>query len=97
MGIYLAGCNQDTVVPAAQQFNVLNDAYKRVPVFLQSGETDVVSTMADHRRVMEEIKHAGFRNVRIEYFPGPHDVEPRLLRTALDWFREVAERAAAAR
>jgi predicted esterase len=95
-GIYLAGCNQDTVVPAARLFDVLNDAYRRVPIFLQSGEMDVISTMADHQRVMDEIKGAGFRNVRIEYCPGPHDVAPRLLRTALDWFREVAEKPPAA-
>ncbi|HEX7272026.1 MAG TPA: hypothetical protein VF420_07750 [Casimicrobiaceae bacterium] len=96
-GIYLAGCNLNTVVPAAQQFGVLTDAYRRVPVFLQSGETDVVSTMADHQRVMDEIKHAGFRNVRIEYFSGPHDIEPRLLRTALSWFGELGDRNAVTR
>jgi predicted esterase len=90
IGIYLAGINEDTVASAARQFNVLSEAYRRVPVFLQSGETDEIATMADHRRVADALKHAGFRNVRIEYFPGPHAVEPRLLPKALDWFLEVS-------
>jgi hypothetical protein len=90
IGMYLAGLPQNTVLDAARQLDLLNDRYRRVPVFLQSGETDEIATMADHRRVQDELRRAGFRNVRIEYFPGPHIVNPSPLRTALDWFAEVA-------
>ena len=37
-----------------------------------------------------DLKRAGFRNVRIEHFPGAHDVDPGPLRTALEWFVELA-------
>ncbi len=97
IGIYAAGINEDTIVSAAQHFKVLTDAYKRIPIFLQSGEKDEIATPADHRRVADELRNAGFRNVRVESFPGPHAVEPELLRTALDWFRELGAPAAAAK
>jgi predicted esterase len=90
MGIYVAGINEDTIVPAAQLYKVLSDAYRRIPVFLQSGEKDEISTKADHLKVYDELKRAGFRNIRIEYFPGLHDIDPKSLGTALDWFRELA-------
>lgn len=90
VGIYQAGINQDTVVSAAKQFRVLNDGYRDIPVFLQSGETDEIATPTDHRSVQDVLKRAGFRHIRLESFPGPHVVEARLLRTALDWFSELA-------
>jgi predicted esterase len=93
IGIYLAGINQDTVVSAAQQFKVLDETFRRVPVFLQSGEKDEIATPADHRGVHDELKRAGFRRIRIEYFPGRHVVDAGVFRTALDWFRELAAQA----
>ena len=97
IGIYLAGINQDTIVAAAQDFKVLDETYRRIPIFLQSGEKDEIATPADHRRVRDELKRAGFRHIQVEYFPGPHAVDPRPLRTALGWFRELAEQPAGAR
>jgi predicted esterase len=90
IGIYLAGINQDTLVAAAEQFHVLDAKFRNVPVFLQSGETDEVSTPADHRAVYADLKRAGFRRVRLEYFPGAHEVDPAPLRAALDGFRATA-------
>jgi hypothetical protein len=90
IGVYLAGINQESLVSAAKLFNVFNSAFKRIPVFLQSGTKDEVATPADHQDVATELKQAGFRNVRLESSPGAHDVDPRPLSTALDWFRELA-------
>ncbi len=90
IGIYLAGINQETLVDAARQFDVLNAAFKRTPVFLQTGTLDDVSSPADHQAVASDLRRAGFRNVRVEYFTGAHEVEPRPMRAALEWFRESA-------
>jgi predicted esterase len=90
IGVYLAGCNQDTLAPAARDFDVLDERFRRIPVFLQSGEKDAVATPADHRRVQADLENAGFRRVRVEYFAGAHEVEPALLRQALHWFGEPA-------
>lgn len=90
IGLYLAGINQNTLLDAATQFKVLNTDFKRIPVFLQSGEQDEVATTAEHQDVAAELIRAGFKNVRIVAFPGPHEVEPGPLSTALDWFSELA-------
>jgi len=90
IGIYAAGINRDTIAATARDMGVLDDNYRRVPVFLQSGERDPVSTPEEHRQVQSELDRAGFKHVRVEYFPGRHEVEPALLRSALRWFRELA-------
>jgi predicted esterase len=90
IGIYLAGINADTVISAARDFGVLNESFRRTPVFLQSGRSDGVATPVDHRRIHDQLKRAGFSEVSIEYGAGSHEVDPRSLRTALDWFRKLA-------
>ena len=89
-GIYLAGTNTDTIVAAAQHFNVLNDAFKGVPVFLQSGDKDEIATPGEHRAIHDDLKRAGFKNVRLKFSDAAHEVDPVPLRAALDWFREMA-------
>jgi predicted esterase len=88
-GVYLAGINQDTLVPAAKQFNVLDAKFRNVPVFLQSGMKDEVATPENHRGVSNALQKAGFKRIRIEYFLGGHDLSTAQLRTALDWFRAL--------
>lgn len=90
IGIYLAGINSDTVISAARHFSVLNESFRHTPVFLQSGQKDKVATPVDHRSIHDQLKRAGFREVRIEYGAGSHEVDPPSLRAALDWFRKVA-------
>jgi predicted esterase len=90
IGLYLAGVNEETLVPAATMFKVL-DTFRRIPVFLQAGEKDEIAKAADHRDLAEGLKQAGFRNVYLEYVPGAHDVDPAPLHTALDWFRDFGK------
>jgi predicted esterase len=97
IGVYQAGIGQDTLVEASVLFDVVNAAFKRVPVFILAGERDQVVPRVNQEDVVATLKRAGFRNVRIEYFPGAHEVNPAPLRAALDWFRELAALPAAAR
>jgi len=90
IGIYLAGINQETLVAAAQTFNVLDAKFKNVPVFLQAGRQDEIATQDQHRAIFADLKRAGFRRVQIAYFPGTHEVDPGPLRDALDWFRTMS-------
>jgi len=90
IGVYLAGINRDTIVEAARQFHVLDENFRRTPIFLQSGEKDEVAMPGDHRGVYEELQRAGFRHLRIEHVAGAHAVDAGPLRGALDWFRETA-------
>ena len=97
IGIYLAGINQETLVPAATQFGVMNTAFKRIPVFLQVGEKDDVATPADHQDVVSDLRSAGFKNVRLTSFPGSHEADPGPLKSALAWFQEFAALPATAK
>jgi predicted esterase len=97
IGLYLAGINQDTLVPAAQTFNVMNAAFRRIPIYLQSAENDEVATPDAHREVASQLADMGFKNVRIEVFPGGHQVEPLPLKSALQWFRQFAAAPAGAK
>jgi hypothetical protein len=63
------------------------------PFSCNQGEKDEIATPADHRGVHDELKREGFRRIRVENFRGPHVVEDGPLRTALDWFRELAVEA----
>jgi predicted esterase len=85
-GIYLAGINEDTIVSAARDLDVLDARFKRTPVFVQSGYDDTMATPVQHMDVADRLKRAGFANVRVEHFAGGHVVEPALFGTALDWF-----------
>ena len=95
IGMYLAGINQDTVVDAATQFKVLDTNFKRIPVFLQAGESDEVATLSEHQGIAADLARAGFRNVRIVSFEGVHEVEPGPMVAALKWFRELEASPAA--
>ncbi len=96
-GIYLAGINTDAVMSSARHFNVLDANFKRTPIFLQYGDSDGVATPSDHWNLHDELKRAGFRNLRIESVRAAHDVDPTPLRKALDWFRELAALPATAK
>ncbi len=90
IGLYLAGINASTLQSAAQSFKVVNDKFKRTPIFLQVGASDKISTPAEHAAVSVELNRLGFKNVRLEAFPGGHEVDPRPFRVALEWFRQFA-------
>lgn len=90
IGLYLAGVNEETLVDAATHFGVLDDAFRGIPVFLQSAQEDAVATPDDHRAIASKLRRAGFTQVRLESHPGTHTVVPMPMRSALDWFRERA-------
>ncbi len=90
VGVYQAGINEDTLLTASAQFGALDDRFRHVPVFLQSGHRDEIATPMDHRAIAAKLKKAGFDRVRIVSFDGAHQVDAAPLADALDWFRSVA-------
>lgn len=92
IGVFQAGINYETVARCAAEQRVLDAEYRRMPVFLLAGTRDEIATLAEHRQLQRELKVAGFKNVRLEQFEGPHAVDPRPLTGALRWFRELAEK-----
>ena len=89
VGVFFAGISQDVMVAAARQFDVLDDDFKRLPIFLSAGDRDNVATPSDHRAVYTELGRAGFLRVKLEFFHGVHEPSVAALRQALEWFRET--------
>lgn len=85
-GLYLAGINEEVVVDAAQRLQVLDDAYRAVPVLLQAGRDDDVAPPERHRVALSALNDAGFRAVRLELVDGPHAPNAAALPDALAWF-----------
>lgn len=85
-GLYLSGVNEEVVLDAAQRLQVLDDAYRAVPVLLQAGRDDDVAPPERHRVVLAALNDAGFRAVRLELVDGPHAPDATALPAALAWF-----------
>lgn len=88
-GVYLAGINQDPLLPAAEQLGVLDDAFRGMPVFLQSGTGDRVATPTQHRRIQAGLANAGFTRLKLATVERGHEVDATPLPEALAWFAEV--------
>lgn len=97
IGVYAAGINEETVASAARRVGVLNTAYRQLPIFLQGGDFDRVSTPAQHRAVQQALRDEGFTRVRLEFVARRHEVDPQWLPVALEWFSRLAQEAAAER
>ena len=92
IGVFQAGINQETVAKAGQEFKALDGNYRKIPVFLLGGRQDQIAAPGEIRDVETELCRAGFKQVQLEFFDGPHAINPAPLRRALDWFRELAGR-----
>lgn len=88
-GIYLAGCNEDTVTEAARHFGVIDAGFRRVGIFLHAGAADTVATAQDQRRILAALERAGFENLRTLTTTGGHEVDPGALGEALEWFAKL--------
>lgn len=90
-GAYLAGINANTVGEAVQKFGLARDeAFHRLPIFLQGGLKDRVATPAQHEGIADELRRDGFGSIRLEFVPGPHAVDASLLAGALRWFASLS-------
>lgn len=61
---------------------------RRVPIFMSVGETDTIATAEMTEGSRQAVEREGFRKVRMEKFPGGHELHHPHLLAALDWFLE---------
>jgi len=90
IGVFQGGINKETVALAGRRLNVLNEAYRRIPIYLQGGTKDEIATPEAHRAVAAALKRSGFVHVRLEFNEARHAIDARQLQHALAWFSELA-------
>lgn len=91
IGIFLTGINEDRLSEGYRKFQP-GAAFLRTPIFVSSGQDDVVARITQQQQVKHAMEQTGFTRVRQEAMPHGHAVSRRAVREALRWFRELQER-----
>ena len=84
-GLWMGGCNEDRVTDALQ-WHKPGPAFFTVPIWLSSGLTDPTAPPAQQQAVRASMLASGFKNVRLETYPGAHALEPAQIAAGLRWF-----------
>jgi predicted esterase len=90
IGVFQGGINIETLASFGRRLKVLDEDYRRIPVFIAGGEIDKVATPSAHRAVAASLRKAGFEHVRLEFNALAHKIDPAMLDAALKWFGELA-------
>lgn len=85
-GLFLTGINVDRLSESYRKYQP-GPAFLDTRIYLSSGALDKIATPANHNQVLDSLRRTGFRNVRVESFPGEHEVNAAAVRDALRWFR----------
>jgi predicted esterase len=85
-GVYLSGVNEETLSQGAAGFEIKDEQFKRMRVFVQAGLQDEIAGPDDVRKVMASLEKNGFARSKISWTSGGHQVDPESLRGALLWF-----------
>ena len=89
-GFFLAGINDDRLSVAYKMYhppaNFLN-----TPIWLSSGMSDQRAPYTAHEHVRASLVNTGFKRVRLETFPGGHEVNAAQVQLALRWFRQIGK------
>lgn len=95
-GVYLAGCNEDSLSRSLQTLKLPAEPFTLTPVFLSSGTEDKIATPLDHSHLKRSLLKSGFKHVELKSFVGRHEVNPEHITEALRWFAETSRLTSAA-
>lgn len=96
IGMFMGGCNQDMATAGLNEYKPSRWTFLKVPIFLSNGLEDKVAPVESGRRVRDSMNKGGFKEIRLETYPGAHDPYPEHLALALAWFEELAAKKAPA-
>jgi hypothetical protein len=88
IGIFLTGINEDRLTKGYRDYRP-GRSFLRIPIFLSTGATDPIATLAQQNSVRDSMRRTGFSRVRQEIFPHGHVIMPAEVEKALRWFRQV--------
>lgn len=96
IGMYMGGCNDDMATKGLQEYRPNSLAFRKVPIYLSTGDQDETATLAAANRVRQSMEGSGFREVRSETYSGGHTADAAQITEALDWFKELQAKRAPA-
>ena len=85
-GLFLCGVNQCLAEGARESYGLGRKAFRDIPVFFSTGETDKLVPESSLERVIDQTKDAGFAPIRSERYPEGHVLNFEHLKEALEWF-----------
>ena len=89
IGVFMGGCNEDRATLGLQLFQP-TAPFKQVPMFLSNGDNDPIASPQQGEVVKDSMARSGFTAIRLETFPGKHQLSQEHLREALRWFKQSA-------
>jgi len=89
-GMFLGGINADRVSVAYKEYHP-PPGFLNTPIWLSSGTADQIARPGAEEGVYSSLQRTGFKHVRLEKFPGGHEIDSAEVQRALHWFREVGK------
>jgi hypothetical protein len=89
-GFFLAGINDDRLSVAYKDYHPPSD-FLNTPIWLSSGMEDHRAPYTAHEHVRASLVNTGFKRVRLETFPGGHEINAAQVQLALRWFRQAGK------
>jgi hypothetical protein len=89
-GFFLAGINDDRLSFAYKAYGPPPD-FLNIPIWLSSGLNDPIAPPGKHEHVRASLVNTGFKRVRVEPFPGRHEIKAAQVQLALRWFRQIGK------
>ncbi len=86
VGALLIGCNEDWSGKGKERYKASSSGYKKMKVFLSTGDKDNLVPEASVNSVLNSLKSNGLKNVKSESFSGGHAVHKPHIADALKWF-----------
>jgi predicted esterase len=97
LGVLQLGCNEPSMRYVLEIYQPPKEAFLALPVYLSGGSEDAIAPPDDVDAVERALLRAGFRQVVSRQFRGGHEIHPRHIRDALQWFGEIHRRQSGAR
>jgi predicted esterase len=89
IGVFMGGCNTDRASDGLY-VSAPGKAFLELPIFLSNGLNDPIAGAQRGMEVKRSMEQTGFLKVRLEIYPGQHQLDSNHLRLALQWFRPPA-------
>jgi hypothetical protein len=87
VGIFMAGCNEDSASSALDKLKPQKKQFVSAKVFLSTGKTDEIAGPTDSAKVVDSLQRTGFEVKEALHEEG-HTLDRAHVKEALEWFHQ---------